>query len=98
MEGATDPGTERSAADIKALHGQLAELTNDELRSIPILAPGTALAGGASYLDLGDLKRGQFTARAGMVAADAAYIVPRKEVDYQLWDRLVAIVEARQTP
>jgi hypothetical protein len=77
-----------SAEDIKGLHYTLADLTDDELKSIMILPAGTRLEQGAKYIDLSDLARGEFVAMANMTAEEGHYYVPKKDTDYLLWNRL----------
>ena len=77
-----------SADEIKSMHTILADLTDDELKSITVLPAGTRLEQGAKYIDLRHLEQGEFVARSNMVAdIDNAY-VPKKETDYLLWNRL----------
>src|SRR5688500_5558420 len=58
-------GTARTAYDVKAVHGRLNDLTDDELKAIPILSAGTRLQQGATYIDLlGD--RRELTATGDM--------------------------------
>lgn len=87
--GLTDPaGYGETAYDVKDLYGTLADLTNDELRSIPIMPLGSRLEQGAKYIDLRHLEQGEFTATADMLADEDHYYVPKKLVDYVLWNRL----------
>ena len=77
-----------SAADVKELYGKLADLTNDELKNIPIVPIGSRLEQGATYLDLAHLEQDAFVATAGMVADENHYYVAKKATDYVLWNRL----------
>ncbi len=77
-----------SAADVKELYGKLGDLTNDELKNIPIVPLGSRLEQGAKYLDLAHLEQDEFTATAGMVADEGHYYVAKKATDYVLWNRL----------
>jgi hypothetical protein len=95
MAGADDsalnppPTNMRSAYDLKEMHDTiLADLTNDELKSVLILAAGTHLLQGAKYIDLAHLDQGEFTATSEMVAGPEHYYVSKKETDYVLWNRL----------
>jgi hypothetical protein len=81
------PGT-RSADEIKHMHTILADLTDDELKSITVLPAGTHLEQGAKYIDLMHLEQGEFVATSDMVAEVDKYYVPKKETDYVLWNRL----------
>lgn len=77
-----------SAYDVKELHDTLADLTDDELKDIPIVPIGSRLEQGAKYIDLQHLEQGEFVATAGMVAEEDHYYVPKKATDYVLWNRL----------
>jgi hypothetical protein len=81
------PGA-RSADEIKQMHTILADLTDDELKSLTILPAGTHLEQGAKYIDLRHLEQGEFVATSAMVAGVDNYYVPKKETDYVLWNRL----------
>lgn len=82
------PGSGLSAYEMKALHRTLADLTDDELKEIPILPTGTRLSAGAKYLDLAHLEQGELVGEAGMLAEPEHYYVPKKETSYVLWNRL----------
>ena len=77
-----------TAADIKELRNTLADLTDDELKNIPIVPLGSRLEQGAKYIDLQHLEQGEFVATASMVSDEDHYYVPKKETDYLLWNRL----------
>jgi hypothetical protein len=76
-----------AAAD-KDLHEQLPELTNDELARIPIVERGVRLEQGGTYLDLNDRSRGPFRALGSQEAGAHNRYVAKKDVDYELWNRL----------
>jgi hypothetical protein len=75
--------------DDKALHEQLGGLTNDELARLSVLQPGTRLEQGGTYLDLNDLERGPFKAIGGQEAGRRDRYVAKRDIDYELWNRLV---------
>jgi hypothetical protein len=77
-----------TAYDVKELYGKLGDLTNDELKNIPIVPLGSRLEQGAKYLDLAHLEQDEFVATGGMVADEGHYYVPKKATDYVLWNRL----------
>lgn len=80
--------------DIQCL---LAGYSDDELKQIPVLPPGSRLEQGAKYIDLNDAERQEFTAMGGMEAGENNYYVPKTEVSYQLWNRLREVANpARQ--
>ena len=82
------PGAEASASDFKELRTTLADLTNDELKNVPILPTGTRLEQGSKYIDLNHLEQGEFVAQGIMIASPEHAYVPKKETDYVLWNRL----------
>jgi hypothetical protein len=77
-----------TAYDIKELHRYLSNYTDDELKEIPVLPQGTPLKQGATYINLMDAERKEFTALGNMEAASDTAYVPKTEVSYQLWNRL----------
>jgi hypothetical protein len=81
----------RTAYDLKPLHRRLEGYTDDELKGIPVLNPHTRLEQGATYIDLRDDQPQEFTARGYMEASDGNWFVPKSEVDYQLWNRLIGV-------
>lgn len=78
----------RSAYDIKELHLQYPQFSSADLKSISILPTGARLEQGATYLDLRHCDRGEFKARADVVAGEDNYFVAKSGVDYLLWGRL----------
>ncbi len=84
----------RSAYDIKELYQPLADLTDDEMKSLVLVAEGSHLEQGAKYIDLDHLEQGEFTATANMIAEAGHHYVPKKEVDYTLWNRLNQVESA----
>ena len=79
------------AYEIKELHDKLSDLNKDELWQIVVLPEGARLEQGAKYLDLNDPQRREFTATANMAAGPDNYYVPKKAIDYQLWNRLTGV-------
>ena len=77
-----------SAYDVKELYSKLADLTDDELRNIPIMPVGSRLEQGATYLDLAHLEQEPFVAMGGMVVGEGHYYVAKKATGYVLWNRL----------
>ena len=80
-----------TAHNIKYLQRKLSDLNNDELSQIIIMPEGARLEQGATYLDLNDSRRRPFTATADMSAGPDNYYVPKKAIDYQLWNRLTGV-------
>jgi hypothetical protein len=53
--------------------------------------PGTLLAQGAVYVDLQGRMLREITATDDMTAGPNNWYVPKKEVDYRLWNRVIGI-------
>ncbi|HEY9763346.1 MAG TPA: hypothetical protein V6D07_12525 [Trichocoleus sp.] len=82
---------DRSAEDIKELHERLSDYTVEELRQITILPAGTRLKQGATYINLLDPLREEFTGMANQSADEGDYIVPKSQMPYDLWNRLTGV-------
>jgi hypothetical protein len=91
LEGTHPEKDAPNAYEIKELHSQLEGFTSDELKQIPVLPSGSRLEQGATYIDLIDPERKQFTAMGNMEAGPDNMYVPKTEVDYQLWNRLTGV-------
>ncbi len=92
-DGLTGPHPEknnpRTAYDEKEAHRQLVDWQDDELKQVPLLPAGARLEQGAIYVNLRDPARREFTATGEMqVPIDGLY-VPKSEVDYRTWNRLL---------
>ena len=81
----------RTAHDIKSLHNRLNDFEDDELKGIPVLPPGTPLEQRATYIDLRESEPKEIKARAGMKAGQKNWYVPKSEVDYVVWNRLIGV-------
>lgn len=80
-----------TAYDVKQLHNELQDYTDDELKQIVVLPEGSRLEQGATYIDLKNPDRHEFTAMGGMQAGSDNFYVPKTEVGYQLWNRLIGV-------
>lgn len=87
----------RTAYDEKPLHRRLGEWEDDDLKQIPILPEGQRLQQGATYLDLQQLDRGEFTAMGEMAAGPENAYVPKDEVPYSIWNRLRGVDDPERT-
>ena len=83
--------TARTAYDLKEAHRMLEGITDLGLKQIPVLQEGARLEQGATYIDLRDAHRREFTAIGDMVAGRDNWYVPKDAVDYELWNRLIGI-------
>jgi hypothetical protein len=84
-------GDAHTAYDVKDAHRRLADFRDDELKSIPILPAGSRLEQGATYVDLRATECQEFRARGDMEAGPQNWYVPKDQVDYQLWNRLIGV-------
>ena len=62
---------------------------DQELKQVPVLASGTRLQQGATYLDLTDPEPHEFTARADQAALVSNAYVPKDRVPDEIWNRLI---------
>jgi len=93
-----EKNSRRMAYDVKEAHRLLlGDMTSDQLKQIPILNAGSRLEQDATYIDLADPGHKEFTAAFGMEAGPDSLIVPKTEVDYQLWNRLRGINDPART-
>jgi hypothetical protein len=86
----------RTAFDLKPVHRALDYLTDDELQQIPVLPEGSRLEQGASYVDLLGERR-EFRADGGMIVGRGMAVVPKSEVHYQMWNRLIGVDNPERT-
>lgn len=82
-------GTAHAGHDHRHVRHVLEALTEEELRRIPILPPGTALLPGTTYTDLALPTPREFVAAAGTVATDETLYVQKSEVPEEIWRRVV---------
>ena len=80
-----------SPSPIRCQGSKFHGFTDDELKRIPILPQGSRLEQGATCVDLQDSQLAEFTATGAMEATPGHWYVPKSEVDYQLWNRLIGI-------
>ena len=87
----------RTAYDVQEAHRLLSDFNDDQLKRIPVLPAGSRLEQDATYIDLADPERREFTATSGMEAAPQSLLVPKSEVDYQLWNCLRGVTDPART-
>ena len=87
----------QTAYDIKDLHNRLEGFTDDELKQITVMPVGSRLEQNATYVDLRSHDRDEITARGDMEAGPDNWYVPKTEVDYQLWNRLIGVRNPERT-
>ncbi|AKT41359.1 hypothetical protein [Chondromyces crocatus] len=96
--GAASPADDTIAAyDLKETHVALPEFTSEDLKALRVIRPGRRLERNATYIDLNERERGEFTATSDMVTRPDDLIVPKKHTDYELWNRLRGLREVRRT-
>jgi hypothetical protein len=81
----------QTAYDHKEAHELLRDFSDDELKQIPILPTGSRLQQGATYIDLRDPSRHEFSAMGNMEAGPGNWYVPKDSVDYVIWNRLIGV-------
>lgn len=90
-EGINPEKSAPTAYDIKELHDRLPDYSDQALHQIPVLPPGSRLQQGATYINLRDPGRQEFTAVGDMEADHNDWFVPKAEVAYPLWNRLIGV-------
>ena len=86
----------RTASDVEEAHRQLIGWTEDELKQVPLLPVGARLDQGATYVDLRDPARREFTATGDMQVPPDGLYVPKSEVDHRTWVRLLGVRTAER--
>jgi hypothetical protein len=81
----------RTAYDVKPVHDRFKHFSDDELKQLRILPVGSRLEQGATYIDLNNLELGEFTATGDMQVGLNHWVVAKKDVPYELWNRLRGI-------
>jgi len=79
----------RTARDVKHLHARFNDWLDSDLDEIPIVPTGARLEQGAVYMDLAADPPAEFTATGGMAAREGQCVVPKSDVPYQIWNRLL---------
>jgi hypothetical protein len=87
----------RSAKDVKEVHELLGHLRDDELERIPILPAGARLETNATYLNLRESPPREFSAEGSEVVGESDWIIPKAEVNYQLWNHLRGVDNPERT-
>jgi hypothetical protein len=88
-------GEVRPAGEDKDLHDSLDALAPEEMARLTVLRPDARLAQGSTYLDLDQIGMGPFTAMGGEGVPGGHRVVPKRETDHELWNRLMDLVEER---
>ncbi len=67
----------------------LGGVNDEDLKQVPLVAEGQRLQQGATYVDLRHQPAEEFTARGDMAAGPGDAFVPKDQVPYEIWNRLV---------
>jgi hypothetical protein len=81
----------RTAFDVKDVHRWLCEFPDDDLKRIRLMPAGSRLEANATYVNLSDSERKEFTAEGREDVGNDEAIVPKAEIDYELWNRLIGV-------
>jgi len=87
---------DRTAFHIRKQGRELGNLDDNELKQIPVIAEGSRLQQGATYVDLTVDPLHEFTAAGGMSAENGHAYAPKDRVPYEIWNRLLG--EGRPAP
>jgi hypothetical protein len=85
---------ERERTDMTAFHlrkrgYELRGLDDNDLKQVPVLAEGTRLQQGATYVNLADDEPREFKATADVTAEAGDAYAPKDKVPYEVWNRLI---------
>lgn len=78
-----------TAADLKPVNEQLSAVPDGVLERLPVVAEGSRLKQGSTYIDLRAPQLGEFVATGDMVAGEGSQIVPKARADYEAWSELL---------
>jgi hypothetical protein len=90
----------RTAYDVKPVHKRLRQFSDDELKQLRILPVDSRLEQGATYIDIYNLDVDEFIATGDMQVGLNNWVVAKKDVPYDLWNRLLEVEppERSRTP
>jgi hypothetical protein len=80
---------DRTAFNLRKQGCELGSLDDNELKQIPVVAEGSRLQQGATYVDLTADPRQEFTASGDMSAEGGHAYAPKDRVPYEIWNRLL---------
>ncbi|MEO7716420.1 MAG: hypothetical protein ABIY70_09460 [Capsulimonas sp.] len=91
QQGELPPNTDAlDAADVKEAYALLEDFTRDALHRVRIVPAGALLSAGDAYVNLHDRRRGELRASGDeTVVGEGQYFVAKKDVDYEIWDKLL---------
>jgi hypothetical protein len=85
---------ERERTDMTAFHlrkrgYELRGLDDNDLKQVPVLAEGTRLQQGATYVNLADDEPREFKATGNVTAEAGDAYAPKDKVPHEVWNRLI---------
>ena len=80
---------DRTAFHLRKAGLDLGPIPDEDLKQVPVLAVGTRLQQGATYVDLMHNPAEEFTARGDDEARPGHAYVPKDRVPYEVWNRLI---------
>jgi hypothetical protein len=86
----------RTVYDVKELHRRLHGFADNELKQIPVMPAGVRLETDATYVNLRDRVPTEFHAKGDEDTGEQDFFIPKAEVPYQIWNRLLAAVGSPQ--
>jgi hypothetical protein len=87
----------RTVRDIKELQARFDDWLRSDLEEIPVMPEGSRLEQGATYIDLRDEQPTEFTATGGMQAEPGRLLVPKSDVPFEIWNRLIGVKNVMRT-
>lgn len=84
-------GPTKTAYDLKGIHHRLSSWNDADLRQVPVMPVGARLEQGATYIDLHSSDPSEFTAMGNEETGEDNAYVPKTEVPYALWNRLIGV-------
>ena len=97
LAGPSDEHNAPTAHETPELRRVLTGFTKDELKRIVVLPEGSRLEQGGTYIDLSTPDRQEFTATGDITAGRHNWFVPKSEVDYGIWNRLIGVSNPERT-
>jgi hypothetical protein len=87
----------RTLYDVKNLHDRFNEWSDSDLKQVPVLPEGSRLEQNATYIDLAAPQPREITATGNMEAGPGHRYVPKSDVPYELWNRLIGVKNVART-
>jgi hypothetical protein len=87
----------RTARDVKEVHARFRDWLDSDLEEIPVMPEGSRLEQGATYIDLRDEQPTEFTATGGMQVESGRLVVPKSDVPFEIWNRLIGVKNVMRT-